>query len=172
MIVPDESTPLPVLAELARIIVEQVRLTPKVLPVVRVLALGFVVIVREIWAPLRFKVVHVELVIFRQLVNKARLQIELRVSERADLPIGTVMRAARAKLRLVLFDVVQSLHVAVRHVTEVTELARLSLLVLAEVGRVDTILSAAIDLRVEELAHLVLVDATVPALGDLEHAQA
>ena len=73
MIVPDESTPLPVLAELARIIVEQVRLTPKVLPVVRVLALGFVVIVRKIWAPLRLKVVHVELVIFRQLVNKARL---------------------------------------------------------------------------------------------------
>lgn len=82
------------------------------------------------------------------------------------------MRAARAKLRLVLFDVVQSLHVAVRHVTEVTELARLSLLVFAEVGGVDTILSAAIDLRMEELAHLVLVDATVPALGDLEHAQA
>ena len=94
------------------------------------------------------------------------------MSERADLPIGTVMRAARAKLRLVLFDVVQSLHVAVRHVTEVTELARLSLLVFAEVGGVDTILSAAIDLRMEELAHLVLVDATVPALGDLEHAQA
>lgn len=67
---------------------------------------------------------------------------------------------------------VQSLHIAVRHITKVTELARLSLLVFAEICRVDTILPASINLRVEVLAHLILVHAAMSALGDFEHAQA
>ena len=67
---------------------------------------------------------------------------------------------------------VQSLHIAVRHIAKVTELARLSPLVFAEICRVDTILPASINLRVEVLAHLILVHATMSALGDFEHAQA
>ena len=93
MIVSYECPSLPVLTKLARIIVKQVRLSPEVLPVVRVFALGLVVIVGKIWAPFGLKVVHVEFVILRILVNKARLQIELRVGKRADLPISAVMRA-------------------------------------------------------------------------------
>lgn len=59
-----------------------------------------------------------------------------------------------------------------RHIAKVTKLARLSLLVFAEICRVDTILPASIDLRVEVLAHLILVHATMSALSDFEHAQA
>ena len=77
MIVSYECATLPVLTKLARIIIEQVRLAPEVLPVVRVFALGLVVVVGKIWAPFGLKVVHVEFVILRILVNKACLQIEL-----------------------------------------------------------------------------------------------
>ena len=93
------------------------------------------------------------------------------MSKRADLAIGAVLSAIRTELSLVLLNMVESFDVAVSHVAVVSQLTRPSFLVLAEVRRVDAVLTPSINLRVEVLAHLILVDASLSALGHLEHAK-
>lgn len=68
LILPNKVTSLPLLAHLKRIILEQVGLPPKVLPVVSVDALRLIVL-SVIRAPLSFKVEHVELLIASHLMN-------------------------------------------------------------------------------------------------------
>ena len=69
MIVSYKSTALPVLTKLTRIIIEQVRFAPEVLPVVCILAFGLIMVICKIWAPLCLKVVHVEVIILGILVD-------------------------------------------------------------------------------------------------------
>ena len=89
-VVPDESADFPIRADLAWIIVEEMGLAAKVLPVVGVFTLRFVVHLALKWAPLCLKVVHVEVSIALILVNQTSLKIELRVCERAVLSVGAI----------------------------------------------------------------------------------
>lgn len=135
MVVSDKSTRLPVLAKFMGRVVEQMRLAVKVLPVVGIVTLGFVVLTVLVWTPLSLEVVHVEVCIVRVHVDESSLDISLGMCERTKLGIGALVSlACGAELGLVLLDVIETFHIAVRHLALVTLLARLLLLVRAEIG--------------------------------------
>ena len=68
------------------------RLAPKVLPVMSILTFGLVVLLRQVGAPFSLKVEHVEIWLFRVLMNESCFQIDFTVSEGAKVAIGTVLQ--------------------------------------------------------------------------------
>lgn len=172
MVVADKSATLPVLAKFLGIIVEKVRLAAEVLPVVREFTLRLVVLFSQEGAPLGLEVVHKEVGVLGVLVNQPRLHIQLTVGKRAEVAVGAILSGLRAELGLVLFHMVETFHVAVSHVAEITLLARTSLLIAAQVRSVNSVRAAAVDSRMEIEAHLVLVCALLLTLLHLELDQA
>ena len=95
------------------------RLPSEVLPVVRVVTRGFVVLLIE-WTPFSFEVEHIEIVIPRQVMNDPGFDVFLRVCKGAILPIFAVLNALRVlctEASLVFFNVVESLYSVMREVT-------------------------------------------------------
>ena len=168
MVVADKSSALPVLAKLLRIVVEEVRFAAEVLPVVRVVTLRLVVLFGQERAPLGLEVIHKEVGVLRILVNQPSLHVQLTMSKRTEVAVGTILSRLRAKLCLVLFHVVETFHIAVSHVAEVAFLASTSLLISAKVGSVDSVCAAAVDSRMEIDTHLVLVRTLLLTLLHLE----
>lgn len=85
----DESSCLPVLAELMSIVVEYVRLSSKILPVVSIVALSLIMLFVE-GTPLSLKVELIIVSILLHSMNYSCLQIGLGVCERAVLAIIAV----------------------------------------------------------------------------------
>ena len=81
IVVANKSACLPILTQFSRVIVKQVRLAPKVLPVMSILTLGLVVLLRQVGAPFSLKVEHVEVWLLWVLVNESCFQIDFTVSE-------------------------------------------------------------------------------------------
>ena len=117
VVVSDESPSLPILAEIARLVVEEVGLAPKILPVVRVNTLRLVVLIVKEGAPLSLEVEHVEFLVARVLVDQASFNVELRVCKRAELSVGAFIGFADTELGLVLLQMVEPLYIAVSQPT-------------------------------------------------------
>jgi len=110
----DESARWPPRTRIGRIIVE-LRLPAEVLPVVRVVAVGFVVLL-VLGAPLSFEM---ELVVVGVLVHEVEqrgLHLVDRVRERTEFTVlasGEVVGELGAELRLVALDVIKALYLVV-----------------------------------------------------------
>ena len=87
------------------------------------------------------------------------------------MSIRAVLGIIRAEFCLVLFNMIKSLNVAMRHVAKVTELTSFSFLILAEICRVYSILAPSIYFRVEILAHFVLMNSTLTAFYNFKHSE-
>ena len=124
----DEVAGLPLFADFEWIVGKVVRLAPEVLPIMRIDALCFVVLL-IVGTPLRLKVVHVEVVVSLHLVDEWRLNVRVGVRKRAVLLILTLGLRLRAKLGLVPLDVIQTLHFVMSKLTVLV----LTVLCLAEV---------------------------------------
>lgn len=133
VVIANESSRLPVLAKIPRIVIEEVRLAAEVLPVVGVDALRLVVLVVLERAPLGLEVENEKVLIARVSMDEPRLDVKLRVSEGAELTVGTLLKLAGAELGLVLLDVVETLNVAVSKLAGVAHLALVLGVSLAEV---------------------------------------
>ena len=156
-VVPNESSYFPVWADLARIIVEEMGLAAEILPVVGILTLRFVVHLTLERAPLCLKVVHVKVGVALILVDQAGLQVELRVSEGAVLSVRTLLRSGHAEFCLVLFNVIQTLHITVRLLAVVSLEAPIFQAVFANHGRVDAIRAPSVNICMVKLALLGMV---------------
>ena len=90
-ILPYEGACLPVRTNVPWVVVEDLRFSSEVLPVVSILTHSLVVlwIVR---APFSFEVVDIEVRVFVHLVNETRFDLSWRMSERAELPILTFIQ--------------------------------------------------------------------------------
>ena len=64
----------------------------------------------DIWAPLGLEVVHVECSITWHFMDESRLNVFVRVCERAELLVVADVALVSAEFGLVLFDVVKSFH--------------------------------------------------------------
>ena len=109
MVLTDEGTCLPVLAEVPRVIVEQVWLAAEIVPVMSVDTLGLVVRL-DVGAPLSLKVVHIERRIALHFMDQARLDVFVGVSKGTELLIIADVPLVGAELSLVLFDMVKPFH--------------------------------------------------------------
>ena len=87
VVISDESSYFPALAQSSAIVVKQMWLAAKILPVVSVDAVCFVMILVLEWTPLCLEVKHVELGVLLVLVNQPSFDIQLRVSKRAQAAI-------------------------------------------------------------------------------------
>ena len=74
MILGNKSTRLPIFTDLVRIILKDIRLTSKVLPIVRIYALCLVVVLIE-RTPFCLEIKHIEVSILLHVVNQPRLQL-------------------------------------------------------------------------------------------------
>ena len=104
----DECTWLPVLAELVAVVIKNVGFSPKVLPVVGVDTLCLVMLFVE-GTPLCLEIEQIEISIFFHLVDKPSFQLLRGVCERAIVSIFTliqVLGVLRTILGLVLLRVV------------------------------------------------------------------
>jgi len=70
----DKSAWLPILTDFMGSVIENTWLSPEVLPIMRVHALSFVVLLVE-WTPFGFEVEHVKIGILRHLMNKPSLKL-------------------------------------------------------------------------------------------------
>ena len=105
MVLTDKGPSLPVLAEIPCVVVKEVRLATEVVPVMGIDALSLVVGL-DVWTPLGLEVVHVECSITWHLMDESRLDVFVRVCERAELLVVTDVTLVSAELGLVLLDVV------------------------------------------------------------------
>jgi hypothetical protein len=97
---------------LVGIVVEQMRFSSKVLPVVRVVTLGLIMLFVE-RAPFSLEVVHIKVSILLHEVNDSSLDVSLRMCERTEFSILTlrnVLWKLSAKLSLVLLNMVESFY--------------------------------------------------------------
>ena len=113
VIISDESPSLPVLTEVTWIIVEEVGLTPEILPVMCVHAQSFVVLAVKKRAPLSLEVEHKEFLIARVFMNQSRFNVQLGVCEGAKLGVNAFISFTHAELSLVLLNMVESFNIAV-----------------------------------------------------------
>lgn len=91
VVVSNEGTCLPVLAKVARVVVVELWLATKVLPVVRIDALRLVVLTVLEGTPLRLEVEHVEFLVAWVVMDQAGFDLHLRVGKRAELAIGALL---------------------------------------------------------------------------------
>jgi hypothetical protein len=105
LVLADEIAGLPLFADLKRAVGEEVGFAAEVLPVMRVDALGFVVLCVE-GTPFGFEVKYVELLIARHLVHERRFDVLIRVRKGAELLVVTLGRRLRAEFGFVLLNVV------------------------------------------------------------------
>ena len=113
LVLANEVSSLPLFADLIRIVVEELGLAAEVLPVMRINALGLVVLL-IVWTPLRLEEVHVEVHVTGHLVDQRRLNIYVRVREGTVLSVLALLLAFCTELCFVAFNVVQTLHFVVR----------------------------------------------------------
>jgi hypothetical protein len=111
-ILSDEVARLPRLAHFEWIVLEQVGLAPKVLPIVCVYTLSLIMF-SVVGTPLSLKVEHVEFLIASHLVDQRRLDILVAVCKTAELLVFAFLECLGAELSFVLFNVVQTLHLVV-----------------------------------------------------------
>ena len=138
VILSDESTRLPVGAGFSRI-VENVRLSSEVLPIVRVDTLGLVVLLIE-GTPLSLEVEHPEVCVTFHGVNHSRAQALCRVGKGAVvavLTLGDVLGVPRAVLGLVLFGMVDGLNAVVAQWALVALRTVLAVLIVTQIGCVE-----------------------------------
>lgn len=102
-------TCLPLFTHFKGIIGKIMRFTAKVLPVVRINALGFVVFL-VIGTPFCLEVIHVEVVVFRHLMNKRCFNIKIWMGERTILLILTILFGFCTKLCFITFDMIKALN--------------------------------------------------------------
>lgn len=93
------------------------RLTSEVLPVVRVAALGFIVLSAK-GAPLSFKEEHVEVLVAGHLVDQRRFYVSFSVGKRTVLLVLALAEGLGAELCFVLLNVVEALNLAVSEFAE------------------------------------------------------
>lgn len=105
LVLADEVAGLPLLAHGVGVIVEQMGLAAKVLPVMRVNALRLVMLL-VVGAPLSLEVKHVELLLPGHLVDERRFDVRVRVGEGAELFVLAGLGVLGAVLSLILGDVV------------------------------------------------------------------
>lgn len=79
----NEVASLPLLTDLKRVILEEVRLPPEVLPVVRVDTLRLIVL-SVVRAPLSLEVKHKELLVAGHLVDQRSLDVLIRVRKTTE----------------------------------------------------------------------------------------
>ena len=77
VVVPDKGASLPILAQIAGVVVKKMWLSAEVLPVVRVDTLRLVMLIVLKGTPLGLEVVHVEVLVASVVVDQSRLYIEL-----------------------------------------------------------------------------------------------
>ena len=82
---------LPMLAQIVRVIVEKMRLPPKILPVVSIHTLRLIVVTVE-RTPLRLKVIHVEVGVTRHYMNQPRFYVLVGVGKAAKVAIFAILR--------------------------------------------------------------------------------
>ena len=119
-------------------VVEDIGLPSKVLPVVSIVTLSFVVFLVE-GAPLCLEIEHVEVKVFLHEVDDACLDIAHGVSEGAVLAIFAVSKVfgeSSAELCLVLLNMVESLNSVVGQFAGIFALTAFSLSVVAKVWTV------------------------------------
>ena len=168
VVVADEFALLPGVALLGGVVGEQVRASAEVLPVVGVDAVRLVVFF-VVDAPLCFEVKHVEVVVSVHFVKQWRLDVFVGVRKGAVVVVGALLRA-RTELGLVVFIVVEELHLVVRVRTLLILTARVG----ADLRRVRMGGEAApliLGLVVETLALFGVVKVLSRALVNLEHLQ-
>lgn len=168
LVFPDKITRLPFFADFEWIVRKEMRLSPEVLPVVRVYTLGFVVFVVE-WAPLGLEVKHKKFLVSRHLVNEGGLDVLVGVCEGAELFVFAPGGRLGAELGLVLLNVVEPFH----FVVDVLAVDVGAALEGAEVHAIVVHCGAAafIELSVKVWAILWVVRLWVLALDDFEPLQ-
>jgi hypothetical protein len=137
----DEGARLPVPADVVCVIVVDIWLPPEVLPIVRVHALGLVVLFIE-WAPLGLEIEHVEICVFGHFVDEAGLELLGTVREGTVVSIITFMAILGvlcAIFRLVFFWMIDTLHSIVRHLTLVLVRTLVRVLIVAKIRGIDLI---------------------------------
>jgi len=155
----NESACLPICTQHQCIIIEQIGLSPEVLPVVSVVTLGLIVLLVE-RAPLSLEVEHIEVGIFLHKVNDPCLNVPHRVCKGAVFAVLTVVEVLwefGAKLGLVFFNVVQPLNPIVSKLASFLKCTLFSLCVLAKIWTVVSMLPSLVFHRVEESAVLMVV---------------
>jgi hypothetical protein len=101
----------PVRTSSKAVVNENCGVSPEVLVIMSIWALGLVVLLVE-WTPLRFVVEHEEIFIFLHLVNQSHLKLLVAVSKRAVVLIFTLVQVLRklgTVFSLVLLRVVDAL---------------------------------------------------------------
>lgn len=116
LVLADRATCLPFCADIEWIILEKVWLAAEVLPVMSVDTLCSIMVSVK-WTPLCFEVKHIEFLCSRHLMDKWRLNINIRVGKRTKLLVITALRILGTKLSLVFLDVVQTFNFIMREFT-------------------------------------------------------
>lgn len=166
VIVSNESSCLPVLAEVARVVIEELGLASEVLPVVSVDTLRLVVLTVLEGTPFCLEVEHVELLVTRVVMNQARFDLQLGVGERTELAVSALLDFAGTELGLVLLYVVETLNISVCELASIPKLALLLSICLAEVRGVEGLNASSVHLGVEVETHLDVVrDVKLAALA-------
>jgi hypothetical protein len=101
---------LPVCTQIKGVVIKDVRLSSKILPVMSIVALSFVMFLVE-WAPLSLEIEHVEVCVFKHEVDYSGFYIFKRVSEWTEVTILTgcyMLRKFGAKFGFIFFNVVES----------------------------------------------------------------
>ena len=112
LILANEGLWLPIFTGDKYVIVVKLGFAPEILPVVRVLALRFVVFSVE-WAPLCFEIEHVEVHVLCHIVNDTRLDVFHGVSKRTEFTVLAVVQVLwklGAELCFIFFNMVESLN--------------------------------------------------------------
>lgn len=117
VVLSDECSWLPIFAKLIAFVIEDIRLSPKVLPVMCINALSFVMLLVK-RAPLSLEVKEVEIGIFFHLMDQSSLELFSGMRERAIVAVLAfvqVFGVFGAILRLVFLRMVNRLYSVKRH---------------------------------------------------------